>query len=88
MVLVEETAFVHAGTNDGIMKDCISFLNLKKPIIFGNINPKLVRNIIVLGIKDRENKDFLNIVNILEKKENLNLLKGDITINQILDMHD
>lgn len=88
MVLVEETAFVHAGTNDGIMSDCISLLNLKRPVIFGKSNSKLVRNIIVMGIKNRENKDALNIVNILAKKENLDLLKGDITIDQILDMHD
>ena len=88
MVLVDETAFVHAGTNDGIMSDCISFLNLKKPVIFGNNNSKLVRNIIVLGIKNRENKDALNIVNILAKSDNLDLLKSDIKIEQILDMHD
>ena len=88
MVLADETAFVHAGTNDGIMNDCISLLNLKKPVIFGKNNSKLVRNIIVLGIKNRENKDALNIVNILAKSDNLDLLKSDINIEQILDMHD
>ena len=41
MVLLPETAFVHAGNDSGIFEDCCSLLVLRHPIILGDGKGKL-----------------------------------------------
>ena len=89
MILTENTAFVHAGKEDGIKKNCISMMALKQRIDFGDNNPKKINNIVVLGIKDQNETELLNVVSILGKEENIELLKsGDFDIETILNMHN
>lgn len=89
MVLTPKTAFIHAGTEDGIKENCASILVIKKPIIFGSKHQRVVSNIVVLGIKDKSDNSLLKLVYIFENKENLEKLASDtINIDTIYDMHD
>ena len=89
MVLVEETAFVHAGVDDGIKDDCTSILVLKKPVTFGYKNPKSVRNIVILGIKNKINNPLIDLIYIFEKEDNLKRLKNKtINVDEIYLMHN
>jgi len=87
MVLVPLVAFVHAGVDDGINKECSSILVMKNPLMFGDKNPKQVRAIIVMGVKDKNNNSLLNNVYIMENDENQKKLTSkDLTIDDVLNM--
>lgn len=89
MVLLEDTAFVHAGIEDGIIEECCSLLVMNKAVKFGEKNFKMVRNIVVIGIKEKHKTHLLDLVNILNSNNNLEVLKSkDISIDKILSMHD
>lgn len=89
MVLLPETAFVHAGTDSGIFEDCCALLVLRNPIVLGNINGKIIRNMIVLGVKNREQLTLLDLVAIFQKDENRLLLADkNIDIDTILNLHN
>mgnify|MGYP000983719605 FL=1 len=89
MVFVPETAFIHAGTEDGINENCTAILVLRNPIIFSNKNSKIVRNLVVLGIKNKDEDSLLKLIYIFENKLNLSSLASKkITIDAIYNMHD
>ena len=89
MVLLPETAFVHAGIESGIYEDCCALLVLEKPIVLGNVNGKTVRNIIVLGVKNREQLTLLDLVSIFQKEDNRNILaQKNLSLKTILDLHN
>ena len=89
MVLLPETAFVHAGRESGVKEDCCSLLVLRKPVVLGDINGKSVRNVIVLGVKNREQLTMLDLVSIFQKEENREILASkDIDIDTILSLHN
>jgi mannitol/fructose-specific phosphotransferase system IIA component (Ntr-type) len=89
MVLTPETAFVHAGVNDGIFCDCASVLVLRKPLTFGSQNSKRVHSIVVLGIKNRRKTDLINLASIFGRSENIVALESpDIDIDIVAGMHD
>lgn len=88
MVLVPETAFIHAGTEDGINENCTALLVLKNPLVFGNKNSKMVRNLVVLGVKNKGEDSLLKLIYIFENELNLERLKSKkITTDIILNMH-
>lgn len=89
MVLTPKTAYVHAGAEDGILRNCTSMLVLKHALKFGTHQSKTVKNIVVLGIKNSQENGLLNMVYILGKEENVFLLEQEeITKTEILNMHD
>lgn len=89
MVFVPETAFIHAGTEDGINENCTAILVLRNPIIFGNKDSEIVRNLVVLGIKNKDENSLLKLIYIFENKLNLsNLASKKLTIDAIYNMHD
>lgn len=88
MVLSENTAYVHAGRDDGIKENCTALLVSKKKIDFGDSNTKQINNIFVLGIKDQSKTEIFNVVHILGKDENIKRLQEDIDIQTVLKMHD
>lgn len=89
MVMVPETAFVHAGTEDGIHEDCCSLLVLRHPVLFGTRNAKVVRNIVVLGVKEHERTDLLDLVSIFSNVSNQRLLSsGNINCEIIRNLHN
>ena len=89
MVLLPETAFVHAGRESGVNDDCCSLLVLRKPIVLGDVNGKSVRNVIVLGVKNREQLTMLDLVSIFQKDGNREILASkNIDIDTILNLHN
>lgn len=89
MVLVPETAFIHAGTDDGIKENCAAVLVLRNPILLGDKNGKIVRNLVVLGIKNKKEDSLLKLIYIFENESNLSALKTkEVTIDKIYNMHD
>lgn len=89
MVILPQTAFVHAGTDDGIHEECCSMLVMRKPLVFGDNNPKTVRNIVVVGVKNKEKLMILDLADILSKKKNLNYLKSEkVTVDGIGELSD
>jgi mannitol operon transcriptional antiterminator len=88
MVLTPETAFVHAGINDGITCDCASVLVCRNALTFGSQNSKRIHSIVVLGIKNREKTDLINLASIFGRPENIVALKNpEIDIKTISNMH-
>lgn len=87
MVILPETAFVHAGIDDGVNQQCVSLLVLRNPVLFGNKHQELIRNIVVIAVNKREDDMILKLAKILENPENRNKLNQDnITIKEILDL--
>lgn len=89
MVLTKDTAFVHAGTEDGINDDCTAILVLNNPIMMGDNNRKSVRNFVVLGIKNKYENSLLKLIYVFENQKNLEKLKEKgLTIDDIYEMHN
>ncbi len=87
MILTEGTAYVHAGVDDGIVRHCLSLLVLRHPVIFGESESKRVSNIVVLGLKDKDNDNFIDLVYIFENKRNQEKLKSEtLAIADIVEM--
>ena len=64
-------------------------LVMKEPILFGEGKSKIVRNVIVIGFKEKEKTTLLDLVNILNSNNNMEILKKeDLNINDILRLHD
>lgn len=89
MVIVPGTAFVHAGVEDGISEDCSAVLVLHHPVLFGNSSQKEVRNIVVMGVKNREQSSLLDLVYIFSNSANQRVLAGK-SLNKeiILNLHN
>lgn len=89
MVILPETAFVHAGIEDGINEACCSLMVLRNPITFGESKAKMVRNVFVIGFKEKEKTTLLDLVNILNANDNLERFKDkDLDILTISNMHE
>lgn len=85
MVMTPGTAYVHAGTNDGINEDCTALLHLRSPVIFGDENAKPVRDVVVIGVKSSESKALISIAKILSKETNRRRLEeSDVDVDEIL----
>lgn len=89
MILTPGTAYVHAGGNDGIHENCASILVLDREISFGDVGEKLVRAIVVLGIKDRDRADLINLAYIFAREENVAALSDPVLdAAKLLAFHD
>lgn len=87
MVILPETAFVHAGIDDGVNQQCVGMLILKTPVVFGNKHQELIRNIVVIAVKKREDDIILKLAKILENPENRSrMYREDITVKEILNL--
>lgn len=88
MVIVPEFAFVHAGAKDGVINDCMSLLILKKPLVFGDHEQKIVKSIVLFGINDKNATPLLDLVDILLNGSNIRILTSEeITKDIILNLH-
>ena len=74
MMFIPEIAFVHA-TPENVIENAVSILNLKNPIDFGSKNKSTVKTIVVLANKE-ENKNLINLTNILIKDDNIKKFKN------------
>lgn len=74
MMFIPEIAFVHA-TPENVRENAVSILNLKNPIDFGSKNKSTVKTIVILANKE-ENKNLINLTNILIKDDNIKKFKN------------
>lgn len=74
MMFIPEIAFVHA-TPENVIENAVSILNLKSSIDFGSKNKSTVKTIVVLANKE-ENKNLINLTNILIKDDNIKKFKN------------
>lgn len=74
MMFIPEIAFVHA-TPENVRENAVSILNLKNPIDSGSKNKSTVKTIVILANKE-ENKNLINLTNILIKDDNIKKFKN------------
>jgi mannitol operon transcriptional antiterminator len=84
MVILPKIAFVHAGTQDGVVKNGISCLRMSSPIAFGNQKATDVQVIFVIASKAKEDMGLLKLVRIIENHDNYDLLLNTDDIKTIL----
>lgn len=89
MVLTPGVAYVHAGVDDGIKRNCIAVLVLNEPIDFGpSGESKRIRVVVVLGIRDKEQSELLNLASIFERGESIRAFERCTDVESILALHD
>lgn len=89
MVLTPGVAYVHAGADDGIKQNCAAVLVLSEPIDFGpSGDSKRIRVVVVLGIRDKEQSDLLNLASIFERGESIKTFERCADVESILALHD
>lgn len=89
MVLTPGVAYVHAGVDDGIKRNCIAVLVLNEPIDFGpSGESKRIRVVVVLGIRDKEQSELLNLASIFERGESIRTFERCTDVESILALHD
>lgn len=74
MVFIPEIAFVHAS-NKNVANNAVSMLTLKNEIYFGDNSEVRIKSIVVLANKD-ENKNLIELINILTKNNNAEKFKN------------
>ena len=74
MVFIPEIAFVHAS-NKNVVNNAVSMLTLKNEIYFGYNSEVRIKSIVVLANKD-ENKNLIELINILTKNNNAEKFKN------------
>lgn len=74
MVFIPEIAFVHAS-NKNVVNNAVSMLALKNEIYFGDNSEVRIKSIVVLANKD-ENKNLIELINILTKNNNAEKFKN------------
>lgn len=84
MVILPKIAFVHAGNQDGVLKNGISCLRMSKPILFGNQKATEVQTIFVIASKEKEDMGLLKLVRIIENKQNYEVLLNTNDIKAIM----
>ncbi|MES1044498.1 transcription antiterminator [Heyndrickxia oleronia] len=88
MVFIPGVAIVHASSKDGVIKDGASLLVLDHPIPFGDSGKVMVQVIIVICSTKSESDLFIHLVQILEKQDNLEMVKNSTSIQQILNLNN
>ncbi|PKM63819.1 MAG: hypothetical protein CVU96_06010, partial [Firmicutes bacterium HGW-Firmicutes-20] len=84
MVILPKVAFVHAGTQDGVIKNGISCLRMSSPISFGNQKATEVQVIFVIASKAKEDMGLLKLVRIIENNDNYESLLTTNDVKAIL----
>lgn len=74
MVFIPEIAFVHTS-NKNVVNNAVSMLTLKNEIYFGDNSEVRIKSIVVLANKD-ENKNLIELINILTKNNNAEKFKN------------
>jgi mannitol operon transcriptional antiterminator len=84
MVILPKIAFVHAGNQDGVLRNGISCLRMSKPILFGNQKATEVQVIFVIASKEKEDMGLLKLVRIIENHDNYQTLLNTNDIEAIM----
>lgn len=84
MVILPKIAFVHAGNEDGVIRNGISCLRLAQPLSFGSQKATEVQVIFVIASKAKEDMGLLKLVRIIENMDNYERLINACDIEAIL----
>jgi len=84
MVFIPNIAIVHASPNAGVIKEGVSILTLDKPLVLGDISGVSVSCFIVLATLHKESKLFMNLISLLEDKDNIDRLLNASSEQEIL----
>ncbi len=84
MVILPKIAFVHAGNEDGVIRNGISCLRLAQPLSFGTQKATEVQVIFVIASKAKEDMGLLKLVRIIENMDNYDRLINADDIEAIL----
>ena len=86
MVFIPDIAIVHASPNAGVIKEGLSILTLDKPIVLGDERGASVRCFIVLATVEKESELFMNLIRLLDNKNNVDKLLNAIKKQEILQI--
>lgn len=86
MVFIPEIAFVHAHT-EYVHETSIALLNLEKAIPFGTQGKDMVKTIVVIANKE-ENYILSNLINVLQKNDNIERFKQSKCYQDILELEE
>ena len=84
MVILPKIAFVHAGNEDGVIRNGISCLRMARPLSFGSQKATDVQVIFVIASKAKEDMGLLKLVRIIENMDNYDRLINANDIKAIL----
>jgi mannitol/fructose-specific phosphotransferase system IIA component (Ntr-type) len=84
MVILPKIAFVHAGNEDGVIRNGISCLRMAQPLSFGSQKATDVQVIFVIASKAKEDMGLLKLVRIIENMDNYDRLINANDIKAIL----
>ncbi|MDP3304695.1 MAG: PTS sugar transporter subunit IIA [Erysipelotrichaceae bacterium] len=84
MVILPKIAFVHAGNEDGVIRNGISCLRMAQPLSFGSQKATDVQVIFVIASKAKEDMGLLRLVRIIENMDNYDRLINANDIKAIL----
>lgn len=88
MVIIPEIVLAHASPEKGVFREGMSLLTLKEPIYFADKNREIVKILIVFCTDklDRHIDILSRLVRILEKEENINILKDAKKYEEIINL--
>lgn len=76
MVFIPGIAFAHASPESGVKGEGISLITLKEDILFGDNHKEKVKMIVVLATDKNKSNILTQLISILEKDDNINILKN------------
>lgn len=86
MVFIPGIAFVHSALENGVKQECISLINLKNEISFGDSQKAKVKTVVVFAARESSINMLTLLINILEKGSNLERLRRAASYEEIKDL--
>ncbi|QIB27610.1 BglG family transcription antiterminator [Caloranaerobacter azorensis] len=88
MVIIPQIALVHAAPENGVNRECISLITLKKVVDFGNKTKEPVKIVVIFGTnKTNEHTEVLiKLIRILENQENVEKIKSATHYQDIMNL--
>ena len=86
MVFIPNIAVVHASPSAGVIKEGLSILTLNKPIVLGDEHGVPVSCFIALATAQKESQLFMNLISLLDDKDNVEKLLNSLSTEEILQI--
>lgn len=88
MVIIPQIALVHAAPENGVNRECISLITLKKVINFGNKVKEPVKIVIVFGTNrtDKHMEVLTKLIRILENQKNVEKINSATHYQDIMNL--
>jgi mannitol/fructose-specific phosphotransferase system IIA component (Ntr-type) len=86
MVFIPNIAIVHASPNTGVIKEGLSILTLDQSLVLGDTRGVSVRCFIVLATPHKESQLFINLISLLDSKNNIDKLLSSSSKQEVLQI--